>query len=57
MKDISVDNDIIFLSFPGDAQFIDNLSYVVPDEEELKELVAKELKTVKLNTSSTNGAP
>ena len=57
LKDISVDNDIIFLSFPGDAQFIDNLSYVVPDEEELKELVAKELKTVKLNTSSTNGAP
>jgi len=57
LKDISVDNDIIFLNFPGNAQFVDGLSYVVPNEEELKELIENELKTVKLNTSPTNSTP
>jgi len=36
---------------------VDGLSYVVPNEEELKELIENELKTVKLNTSPTNSTP
>lgn len=45
LKEISVDKDVMVLNFPGNAQYVDGLSYVVPNEEELKELVAKELKT------------
>lgn len=44
LKDISIDNDFVILSFPGTSQFIDGLSYVVPDEEKLEKLILTELK-------------
>jgi LCP family protein required for cell wall assembly len=57
LKEISVDKDVMVLNFPGNAQYIDDLSYVVPNEEELKELVEKELNTVEPTAPPATNTP
>lgn len=43
-KGVSIEKGFKTLVFPGDAEFMDGISYVIPDDAELKELVAKEIK-------------
>ena len=55
-RNISVGEDVITLIFPGNAEFMNGLSYVIPEDQKLKELVSGEFKH-ELKPSPSNGGP